>query len=35
MTKREIIRVLILSPLYLSLKLTERVKLIRALRPTQ
>jgi hypothetical protein len=35
MTKREIIRTLILSPLYLSLKLRERVKLIRAFRPTQ
>ncbi|OPZ23792.1 MAG: hypothetical protein BWZ01_03063 [Deltaproteobacteria bacterium ADurb.BinA179] len=34
MTKREIIRALILSPLYLSLKLRDRVKLIRALKPT-
>jgi hypothetical protein len=35
MTKREIIRALVLSPLYFSLKLRERVKLIRALKPTQ
>ncbi len=32
MTKREIIRALLLSPLYLSLKLRERVRLIRKLR---
>lgn len=30
MTKREVIRVLILSPLYLTLKLKDRAKLIRA-----
>lgn len=35
MTTREIIRALILSPLYLSLKLKDRVRLIRSFRPTQ
>ncbi|MFY9399199.1 MAG: hypothetical protein WAR22_12635 [Desulfomonilia bacterium] len=33
MTTREIIRALILSPLYLSLKLKDRVRLIRSFQP--
>ena len=33
MTKREIIRALIMSPLYFKLKLKDRVKLIRDLKP--
>ena len=32
MTKREIIRALVLSPLYLSLKLKDRARLIRTIR---
>lgn len=33
MTKRELIRTLILSPLYFRLKLKDRAKLIRVLKP--